>query len=73
MSVHVTLSGALPGDPEVVPASDVEHFAPRSVYSAERGYVAIPRGEVVSFFQQQAITFGVGFSVGLVVGAFFKR
>jgi len=37
----------------------------------QRGYVAIPTPDMQEYVRSQAVTFGVGFVVGMTIGALF--
>jgi hypothetical protein len=60
-------------DPTDVNAEDVEAMPARALISKKKAFVAIPRGELVAFAQQQAFTFIAGFTVGVTLGTFFKK
>jgi hypothetical protein len=57
--------------PERVGGEDVERPTLPGTLFVQRGYVAVPTPDVRAFVQDQAITFGIGFAIGLTIGAMF--
>jgi len=57
--------------PETVGAGETERSTLPGTLTVSRGYVAVPTPDVRAFVQDQAITFGIGFAIGMTVGALF--